>query len=504
MSMEDELIEERKKKTRDLRDAGVNPFANDFRVTHTSAEARALAGDKTAPELDAAPIEVSLAARALTLRTMGKVVFITAQDRDGVLQLFLRKDALGSAWDLLKSLDLGDIVGVTGPLMRTKTGELSVAAKTLRILTTSHRPLPEKWHGLTDVELRYRQRYVDLVVNPEVRDTFRKRAKITQLIRRFLDERGFLEVETPMLHSLAGGAAARPFHTHHNTLDMPLFLRIAPELYLKRLVVGGLERVYEINRNFRNEGISTFHNPEFTMLEFYQAYATYEDLQALTEELFEGLAREVCGHTKITYQGQELELARPWRRLTVKDAVREYAEAPESVFESREGAAAFMASRDLGVDPKLDHGGLIMELFGHFAERKLIQPTFLTDFPLSVSPLSRQKESDPTLVDRFELFIAGREIANAFSELNDPDDQRERFLSQMTAKARGDDEAMPYDEDYIRALEHGMPPAAGEGIGIDRLTMLLTDSASIRDVILFPLMRPTLSKAQTVTPQTVK
>lgn len=491
MSMEDALIEERKKKTEELRAEGKNPFANDFRVSHTSADILAWAGERDSAALEADVVEVRFAARVLGSRTFGKATFLKVQDRTGVLQIFARKDALGDAgYELLKKLDLGDIVGAVGPVVRTRTGEVSVLAKELRILTKAHRPLPEKWHGLTDLETRYRQRYVDLIVNPEVRETFQKRARIVRGIRAFLDARGYLEVETPMLHSLAGGAAARPFTTHHNTMDMDLFLRIAPELHLKRLVVGGLERVYEINRNFRNEGISTFHNPEFTMIEFYQAYATYEDLMDLTEELFETLAQDVCGKTAITYQGQEIELARPWKRLSVHDAIREIAEAPEAVFESRAAAMAFLEEKGHGADPKLDHGGLLMEIFGQLAERKLIQPTFLTDFPLSVSPLSRKKESDPSLVDRFELFIAGREFANAFSELNDPDDQRARFEDQMKAKDRGDDEAMPYDEDYIRALEHGMPPAAGEGIGIDRLTMLLTDSASIRDVILFPLLRP--------------
>jgi lysyl-tRNA synthetase class 2 len=490
MGMEEELIDERRRKTQTLRGMGQNPFANDFRVTHTLGEIATLVGDADAASLEARALRVRAAARVLTMRSMGKVAFLTVQDRDGRLQFFLRKNELGDAFELLKHLDLGDIVGAEGTVMRTKTGELSVLAHSLRILTKSHRPLPEKWHGLTDVEARYRQRYVDLIVNPDVRATFERRARIVRLVRQFLDDRKFLEVETPMLHALAGGAAARPFVTHHNTLDMELYLRIAPELYLKRLVVGGLERVYEINRNFRNEGISTFHNPEFTMLELYQAYATYEDLMSLTEELFEMLAREVCGQTKVAYQGSELDFSRPWRRLSVKDAIREYADPPAAVFETRDAAAAFLHSRDLGVDPKLDHGGVLMEIFGHFAERKLLQPTFVTDFPLSVSPLSRKKESDPSLVDRFELFIAGREIANAFSELNDPDDQRERFEAQMRQKQKGDAEAMPYDEDYVRALEHGMPPTAGEGIGIDRLTMLLTDSASIRDVILFPLLRP--------------
>jgi lysyl-tRNA synthetase class 2 len=492
MSMEQALIDERKKKTEELRAAGVNPFANDFRATHTAAEIQDRFGPLTTQELEADTSSVAIAGRVLANRSFGKAAFVRLQDRTGQIQLFVKKDEIGAeAYEIFRKTDIGDVVAGGGPVMRTKTGELSILAKQFRLLTRSHRPLPEKWHGLTDVETRYRQRYVDLIVNPEVRETFRRRARIVQLVRRFLDERGFLEVETPMLHPIAGGAAARPFITHHNTLDMELYLRIAPELYLKRLVVGGLERVYEINRNFRNEGISTFHNPEFTMLEFYQAYATYEDLIELTETLFEHLAREVVGSTKVPYQGSEIEFARPWRRQSMYDAIRAYTDAPEAVFTDRAAALQYLASKGMEVDPKIGPGKAVLEIFERLVEPTLIQPTFITDFPLEVSPLSRKKESNPALVDRFELYIAGREIANAFSELNDPDDQRERFLAQVNAKAAGDEEAMPYDEDYIRALEHGMPPAAGEGIGIDRITMLLTDSPSIRDVILFPLLRPT-------------
>jgi lysyl-tRNA synthetase class 2 len=491
MSMEETLIEERKKKTAELRARGVNPFANDFRVSHTHAQVRHLYGAKSTEELGVGTGDVRVAGRVLANRTFGKAAFIKIHDRDDQIQVWVKLDEVGpTAFDLYRQVDLGDWIGARGPVLRTKTGELTVLAKELRLLTKSHRPLPEKWHGLTDVETRYRQRYVDLIVNPEVRETFRRRARVVQIIRRFLDERGYLEVETPMLHPIWGGAAARPFVTHHNTFDVDLYLRIAPELYLKRLVVGGLERVYEINRNFRNEGISIQHNPEFTMVEFYQAYATYEDLMGLTEELLELLAREVVGSTEVPYQGTVLHFARPWRRVSVYDAIREHSDAPGTIFEDRTAALAYLKSREVSVDPDLDHVKLLMEIFDHFAQPNLVQPTFVTDFPLEVSPLSRKKESDPSLVDRFELFVAGREIANAFSELNDPDDQRERFLAQVRAKAKGDEEAMPFDEDYVRALEHGMPPAAGEGIGIDRLTMLLTDSPSIRDVILFPLLRP--------------
>jgi lysyl-tRNA synthetase class 2 len=382
----------------------------------------------------------------------------------------VKKDVLGEAlFGTYKLCDVGDHVAVTGPVFRTKTGELSVHAETFEVLTKALRPLPEKWHGLSDVEIRYRQRYLDLIANAEVRETFKKRSKLVRAIRTFLDERDYLEVETPMMHPLVSGAAARPFETHHNTLDIDLYLRIAPELYLKRLVVGGFERVYEINRNFRNEGISTQHNPEFTMLEFYQAHATYEDLMALTEELFRTVATEVTGAAKVAYQGQELDFGQPFRRVTMADAVREA--APDAKVDGLEGKA-------------------LAELFEAHAEAKLVQPTFVTQFPTSISPLARRNDTDPRFTDRFELYVAGREIANGFSELNDPVDQEGRFRDQLVKKQGGDQETMDYDADYIRALEQGLPPTAGEGIGIDRLAMLLTDSASIRDVILFPLLKP--------------
>ena len=460
---------------------------------------------------------------------MGSVIFVKLLDRSGDIQLFIRKNGIGneSFNDLKKLLDVGDHIGATGRPMTTKKGEPSISVSAWRMITKALRPLPEKWHGLKDAELRYRRRYLDLVANRDVADVFRKRAKIVATIRRCLDERDFLEVETPQLQALATGAAARPFKTHHNALDMELYLRIAPELYLKRLLVGGYERVYEIGRNFRNEGISTQHNPEFTMLEFYQAYATYEDLMRLTEEMVAECARAVQGRTQITYQGEDIDLTPPWTRMSVREAVQKETGVSDDDlsslaatvrFAAGEGGvpydllrdalrfggcpdpgetkdtAALVASAEAGEgDPRVkgDSLGLVlMALFEERCEHRLRQPTFITDYPLANSPLSRKKDSDPSLVDRFELFITGREMANAFSELNDPRDQADRFQAQLEARDRGDAEAMEYDRDYVRALEHGMPPAAGEGIGIDRLCMLLCDCASIRDVILFPLMRP--------------
>ena len=387
-------------------------------------------------------------------------------------------------------MDLGDIVGVSGGLFRTKTKELTLEAHRLRLLSKCLRPLPEKWHGLADVELRYRQRYLDLIVNTGVRELFQVRSRIVRVLRSFFEERGFLEVETPMMQSIAGGAAAKPFITHHNALDLDLYLRIAPELYLKRLLVGGLERVFEVNRNFRNEGISVRHNPEFTMVEFYQAYANYEDLIELTEELFVTLAEDVKGSTKLTYDGHEIDLRRPWRRLSLVDAVVQYGQADREKVSDLEGLQLTEASSAPIDVSGLSYEKLLVEVFEEVAESQLIQPTFIVGYPLEVSPLARKNEANPDFVDRFELYIGGRELANAFSELNDPQDQRERFTQQAAARIAGDETASAMDEDYLRALEYGMPPAAGEGIGIDRLVMLLTDSPSIRDVILFPLLRP--------------
>jgi lysyl-tRNA synthetase class 2 len=387
-------------------------------------------------------------------------------------------------------LDVGDIVAVSGHLFRTRTKELTLDAEDVRLLTKCLRPLPEKWHGLADVEARYRQRYVDLMVNGEAREVFEKRSRIIRLLRRFFEERDFLEVETPMMQPIPGGAAARPFITHHNTLDMELYLRVAPELFLKRLLVGGFDRVFELNRNFRNEGISVRHNPEFTMLEFYQAYATFEDLIHLTEELFVTIAREVHGGLQVPYGEHVIDLSPPWRRLTIREAVMKYGGAEENEVDSLDGLHRYAKRRGLAMDLSAPYGHALIQVFEEVAETQLIQPTFMTDYPIEVSPLARKNEQNPALVDRFELYIAGRELANAFSELNDPADQRQRFLTQMEARNAGDDTANPIDDDYVRALEYGMPPAAGEGIGIDRLVMFFTNSPSIRDVILFPLLRP--------------
>ena len=483
-----ELLLQRRRKVDTLWEAGINPYPNDFKPQHTSADIVAAYGD--AEQLDAGSENLTVAGRILARRSFGKAAFIQLQDRKGRIQLYVKKDEIGEeAFANFESFDIGDIVGAEGYPFRTKTGELSLHARSIRLLVKSLHPLPEKFHGLTDVETRYRQRYVDLIVNPEVRDLFIKRSRIVNLIRAFMTGRDFLEVETPMMHQIPGGATARPFITHHNALDMELYLRIAPELYLKRLVVGGMERVFEINRNFRNEGISVRHNPEFTMMEFYQAYATYEDLMDFTEELFCHVAQEVLGTLDFTNQGLEISFQRPWKRLTVRDAVLEYGDIEARQLDDRDLALAYARSIGLDLPSDISHGKLLMEIFEEVAEHKLIQPTFITAYPTEVSPLSRKNDHDPELVDRFELIIAGREIANAFSELNDPVDQKERFLSQVAEKDKGDEEAHYMDEDYVRALEYGMPPTAGEGIGIDRLVMLLTDSASIRDVILFPQLR---------------
>jgi lysyl-tRNA synthetase class 2 len=483
-----ELLLQRRRKVDALWEAGINPYPNDFKPQHTSADVTAAYGDKE--QIEAKDDIFVVAGRIIARRSFGKAAFIQLQDRKGRVQVYVKKDEVGDeAFCTFESFDIGDIVGTEGYPFRTKTGELSLHARSIRLLVKSLLPLPEKFHGLTDVETRYRQRYVDLIVNPEVRELFVKRSRIVNLIRSFMTGRDFLEVETPMMHQIPGGAAARPFITHHNALDMELYLRIAPELYLKRLVVGGLERVFEINRNFRNEGISVRHNPEFTMMEFYQAYATYEDLMDFTEELFCHVAQEVLGTLNFTNQGMDISFERPWKRLTVREAVLEYGDIDAKDLDDRDHALAYARSIGLVLPDTIGFGKLLMEIFEEVAEHKLIQPTFITAYPTEVSPLSRKNDHNPDLVDRFELIIGGREIANAFSELNDPVDQKERFLSQVAEKDKGDEEAHYMDEDYVRALEYGLPPTAGEGIGIDRLVMLLTDSASIRDVILFPQLR---------------
>jgi lysyl-tRNA synthetase class 2 len=489
--MEDnDLLKVRLEKIAALKAAGIELYPNDVRPQNTTAELLAEFGNSEAEALTGITQQFSIAGRLMAVRNFGKAAFVKIQDRKGQIQSYIAKDILNeNAFFVFKKLDIGDIVYISGKLFRTKTNELTIEAHDLRLLSKSLHPLPEKWHGLTDVEIRYRQRHLDLIASPAVKEIFYRRSRIIQLIRQFMDKQDFLEVETPMMQPRAGGAVARPFKTHHNSLDMDLYLRIAPELYLKRLVTGGMERVYEINRNFRNEGISTFHNPEFTMLEFYRSYATYEDLMSYTEELFAFIASNIFGSLKFTYQGTEIDLSPPWRRISVKDALLQMAGMDKSTLENHTQALDF--ARKVGCEVKDTDplGKVLMAIFDEVVEKKLIQPTFVTDYPVAVSPLSRRSSTDPDIVDRFELYIYGREIANAFSELNDPADQRERFLQQLKERETGNDEAHEMDEDYIHALEYGMPPTAGEGIGIDRLVMLFTDSASIRDVILFPLLR---------------
>ena len=486
-----EQIEVRRQKLAKLTEAGHKIYPNDFRPNHTTAEVIFKFSECPEEDLPSAAKDISLAGRIMGMRKFGKASFFHLQDRRGRLQIYARKDRLGDeGYAVFQSFDVGDIVGVSGHLFRTKTKELTLEAESVRLLAKCLRPLPEKWHGLADVEARYRQRYVDLMVNPEVRDVFERRSQIVRLVRKFFEERDFLEVETPMMQAIPGGAAARPFTTHHNALDLELFLRIAPELFLKRLVVGGMERVFELNRNFRNEGVSVRHNPEFTMLEFYQAYATFEDLMRLTEELFVSLANAVTGTFQVPYGEHVIDLKPPWRRMTIADAIALYGSVDAKEIANLSGLQSYAKNQGLQVDNNAPYGTLLVEVFEEVAEAKIIQPTFIAGYPIEVSPLARKNDNNPALVDRFELFIAGRELANAFSELNDPADQRQRFVEQMKARAAGDDTANPIDEDYLRALEYGLPPAAGEGIGIDRLVMFFTNSASIRDVILFPLLRP--------------
>lgn len=490
---ENRLIAERRGKLNNLRELG-QAYPNGFRVSTTAGALQARFADDDAETLDAVEETFAVAGRMLAKRVMGKLAFVRLQDRDGDIQLMVQRDRLPEGvFAAFKTWDVGDIIGGSGLITRTNKGELSVRLNEIHLLSKSLRPLPEKWHGLTDTEQRYRQRYVDLIMNDESRDVFRKRSQIITFIRQFMEapERDFLEVETPMMHPIPGGAAARPFVTHHNALDLQMYLRVAPELYLKRLIVGGLGRVYEINRNFRNEGISTRHNPEFTMLEFYWAFANYNDLMDLTEEMLRGLAETVTGKTVVHYQGVDLDFGKPFQRLSVEQAVRDHnPELADADLWNVETLRDICSKLEIHNEESWGAGRLLMEVFEATVEDKLVAPIFITQFPTEVSPLSRRNDENPEVTDRFELYIAGREIANGFSELNDPEDQAERFRNQVSARDAGDQEAMYFDDDYIRALEYGMPPTAGEGIGIDRLVMLFTNSASIRDVLLFPYMRP--------------
>ncbi|HEX9278470.1 MAG TPA: lysine--tRNA ligase [Casimicrobiaceae bacterium] len=488
---ENQIIAERRAKLRLMRERGP-AYPNDFRRDALAGALHEAHDAKTNDALEAAPVAVAVAGRMMLKRVMGKASFATLQDMTGRIQLYITNDAVGvETHEAFKHWDLGDIVGAKGTLFKTRTGELSIRVKELRLLAKALRPLPEKFHGLTDQEQKYRQRYVDLITSAESRRVFIARSQIVQAMREFFVSRGYLEVETPMMHPIPGGAAARPFVTHHNALDTELYLRIAPELYLKRLVVGGLEKVFEINRSFRNEGISTRHNPEFTMLEFYEAYRDYRYLMDLTEELLREVAMKVLGKTTIEYQDVSIDFGARFDRLTMAEAVAKHNPCyPLHELSKREYLKVALAPFDVEVFPTDGIGVLLLKLFEATTEEKLVQPTYIVAFPTDVSPLARASDADPAVTDRFELFITGREIANGFSELNDPEDQAARFLEQARAKEAGDAEAMHYDADYIRALEHGMPPAAGEGIGIDRLVMLLTDSPSIRDVILFPQLKP--------------
>jgi lysyl-tRNA synthetase class 2 len=486
-----DLIAQRKAKLAALREAGFT-YPADFRRSSIAAELHARYGSEPAEFFEQQPLRVRVAGRMMTRRIMGKASFCHLQDYSGRLQLYLTRDGLPEGlYEEFKRFDLGDILGAEGVLFKTKTGELSVKVDQIRLLAKALRPLPEKYHGLTDQEARYRQRYLDLIMNEVTRRTFRIRSKAIQEIRKFLLERDFLEVETPMMQVIPGGATARPFTTYHHALDMQLYLRIAPELYLKRLVVGGFEKVFEINRNFRNEGLSTQHNPEFTMLEFYQAYAEYQDLMDLTELMLREVAQNTLGTTIITYQGREIDFGKPFKRLTLLESLVRFNPglASEDV-DNLEAARRVAEKLDIPILPSFGLGKIQTEIFEKTVEPKLLDPTFITEYPVEVSPLARRNDKNPFVTDRFELFIAGREIANGFTELNDPEEQAERFRAQLKARALGDEEAMHFDEDYLIALEHGMPPTAGEGIGIDRLVMLLTDSPSIRDVLLFPHLRP--------------
>ncbi|MBS1210489.1 MAG: lysS [Proteobacteria bacterium] len=488
---ENQLIAERRTKLTEWRKTG-KAYPNDFRRENLAAKLHAGYGDKTPEALDAEPVSVAVAGRIMLKRVMGKASFITIQDMSGRIQLYVTRDGVGEeVYADFKTWDIGDIVGTTGVVFKTKSGELSVKSETIRLLSKCLRPLPDKFHGMSDLEQRYRQRHLDLITNEESKKTFVARSKLVSAIRRYMDEHGFLEVETPMMHPIPGGASAKPFITHHNALDQQMFLRIAPELYLKRLVVGGMEKVYEINRNFRNEGLSPRHNPEFTMIEFYEAYADYRTLMDFVEGLLRHAAREALGTEQFQYQGRDLDLGKPFDRLTVIEAVMKYCpEFTEAQLTDASWLREQLETRKALPKGEVGLGALQLAFFEETAESQLWNPTFIIDYPVEVSPLARASDKNPGITERFELFIVGREIANAFSELNDPEDQAERFLAQAKAKDAGDEEAMYYDADYIRTLESGLPPTGGCGIGIDRLVMLLTDSPAIRDVILFPQMRP--------------
>jgi lysyl-tRNA synthetase class 2 len=480
----------RRTKMEELKSKGIDPYGLKFPITHTSAEILEQYGSADIHDPEEGP-PVFIAGRIVAHRLMGKAGFAHLLDRGGKIQIYARQDQVGEeGYTVFKKCDLGDFIGVSGNIFRTKTGEVTVAAKSITFLTKALRPLPEKWHGLTDIETRFRQRYVDLIANPEVRETFIKRIKIISEMRRFFDQRGFLEVETPMMQPIPGGATARPFVTHHQALDMTLYLRIAPELYLKRLVVGGLERVYEINRNFRNEGISTQHNPEFTMLEFYMAYADYHDLMKLTEEMMYQLALKINGPPQINYQEKEIDFTPPYPRIPIIEAVSEATGKSTVKLEDYNILVQIAEENKIALNPQWGWGKVLGELFEKMVEPNLIQPTFIIDYPTELSPLAKEKKDDPRYVQRFELYIAGREIGNAYSELNDPEEQKRRFQEQVAQKEAGDEEAQLMDEDFVRALEYGLPPTAGEGIGIDRLVMLFTNTANIREVILFPHLRP--------------
>lgn len=488
---ENRLIAERRAKLAAIREKGI-AFPSDFRRDAMAGEVLAKYEGKTNEEFEAQPVRVKMAGRMMAKRIMGKASFVKILDQSGSIQLFLQRDAIGEVlYAEFKDWDVGDILGAEGVLFITKTGELSIKVDQLRLLTKSLRPLPGKFHGLSDQETRYRQRYLDLIMNEASRDTFRIRISVINYIREFLNKRGFLEVETPMMHSIPGGAAARPFETHHNALDMDMFLRIAPELYLKRLVVGGFEKVYEINRNFRNEGVSTRHNPEFTMLEFYEAYADYHDLMDTTEALLRGMAETILGKTMVSYQGDEYDFGKSFTRMTVCESILHYnSDLTVADIDTLESARAVAKKLGIYIKESWGLGKVQIVIFEETVEHQLKHPTFITAYPTEVSPLARRNDDNPLVTDRFEFFIGGRELANGFTELNDAEDQAERFRKQVEEKDAGDDEAMHYDADYVRALEHGLPPTAGEGIGIDRLVMLFTDAPSIRDVLLFPHMRP--------------